>query len=55
MGSWCAGFSRANPPAILKVDLGNAGEVVRLLEEVKYVLFSQLWCGEACSNVVSCE
>ncbi|KAG0130381.1 RmlD-like substrate binding domain-containing protein [Tuber indicum] len=29
------GFSRANPPAILKVDLGNAGEVAGLLEEVK--------------------
>jgi len=29
------GFSRANPPAILKVDLGNVGEVIRLLEEVK--------------------
>jgi len=42
MGGWWAGFSRANPPAISKVDLGNAGEVVRLLEEVKYVLFSQL-------------
>lgn len=30
------GYSRANPPAILKVDLGNAGEVAGLLEEVKY-------------------
>ncbi|KAA8905837.1 hypothetical protein FN846DRAFT_907258 [Sphaerosporella brunnea] len=29
------GYSRANPPAILKVDLGNEKEVVELLEDVK--------------------
>lgn len=31
------GFTRANPPAILKVDLGNEAEVVNVLEEVKSV------------------
>lgn len=30
------GFTRASPPAILKVDLGNNAEVVKVLDDVKY-------------------
>jgi S-adenosylmethionine synthetase len=29
------GFSRASPPAILKLDLGSEAEVVKTIEEVK--------------------
>lgn len=31
------GFTRAKPPAILKVDLGNQAEIVKALDEVKCV------------------
>lgn len=34
------GFSRAKPPMIRKVDLGNEEEVVGLLDDVKYGLNS---------------
>lgn len=32
------GFTRANPPAILKVDLSSENEVSKVLGDVKYVL-----------------
>jgi S-adenosylmethionine synthetase len=31
-----AGFSRASPPQILKVDIQDTGEVEKLFKEVKY-------------------
>lgn len=39
MSRLVAGFSRAKPPTIRKVDLGNAEEVVGLLDDVKYVFY----------------
>lgn len=38
------GFTRASPPSILKVDLGNDAEVVKALDDVKYALFNLLLC-----------
>lgn len=39
------GFSRAKPPTIRKVDLGNAEEVVELLNDVKLVAVTPTWVG----------
>lgn len=34
------GFTRASPPATLKIDLSNPAEISSALEEVKYALSS---------------
>jgi S-adenosylmethionine synthetase len=32
-----AGFTRAKPPAILKLDLGSEADVAKTIEDIKYV------------------
>ena len=35
------GFSRANPPATLRIDLSTPAEISSALQDVKYALFFQ--------------
>ena len=35
------GFSRANPPATLRIDLSTPAEILSALQDVKYALFIQ--------------